>query len=208
MPCSSDHGTCPESDRRIPILDELQARVDREAALEREARPDPGSSSTFHPPSTTRSGRGGRRPGAGAPKGNLNALKHGLRSKQFAAVGRLLAQDPKIREALLNMAGRYDLKRARATEMASLLLTMMFERAQQLSGGRLNEPAATDDWRSIKAAARFLSSGRHGADQKFSQSRRTINPRTRPPPINQTAQPRRPAGHEHKRRGEAPASPL
>ena len=30
---------------------------------------------------------GGRRPGAGAPKGNLNGLNHGLRSRQFAAIG-------------------------------------------------------------------------------------------------------------------------
>lgn len=72
------------------------------------------------------------------------------------------------REALLKIAGRADLKRARANEMAALLFTMLFERAQRLSGGRLDEPAPTDDWRSIKAAARLLS-GEHGADQKITQ---------------------------------------
>ena len=40
--------------------------------------------------------RGGKRPGAGAPKGNLNALKTGRRSKQLLA----------LTEALLNSAVR------------------------------------------------------------------------------------------------------
>jgi hypothetical protein len=31
----------------------------------------------------TDSGHGGRRPGAGAPKGNMNAFKHGLSSRQY-----------------------------------------------------------------------------------------------------------------------------
>ena len=30
--------------------------------------------------------RGGKRPGAGAPKGNLNRLKHGKHSKQLSGV--------------------------------------------------------------------------------------------------------------------------
>jgi len=40
--------------------------------------------------------RGGKRPGAGAPKGNLNALKTGRRSKQLLA----------LTEALLNSSVR------------------------------------------------------------------------------------------------------
>ena len=45
--------------------------------------------------------RGGPRPGAGAPKGNLNALKTGAHSKQLhAAIGALLAV-PETRRAML-----------------------------------------------------------------------------------------------------------
>ena len=45
--------------------------------------------------------RGGPRPGAGAPRGNLNALKTGAHSKQLrAAIGALLAV-PETRRAML-----------------------------------------------------------------------------------------------------------
>jgi hypothetical protein len=50
--------------------------------------------------------RGGKRPGAGAPKGNLNALKHGERSKQFAGLGAIIASSPKARTLLLRYARR------------------------------------------------------------------------------------------------------
>ena len=45
--------------------------------------------------------RGGRRPGAGAPKGNLNALKSGKRSKQVKAVIIALMAVPETRNVLL-----------------------------------------------------------------------------------------------------------
>jgi hypothetical protein len=38
--------------------------------------------------------RGGRRPGAGAPKGNLNGLKTGRHSPRFLAFAAALAADP------------------------------------------------------------------------------------------------------------------
>ena len=45
--------------------------------------------------------RGGRRPGAGAPKGNLNALKTGAYSRQLgAAIGALLSV-PQTRAVML-----------------------------------------------------------------------------------------------------------
>ena len=50
--------------------------------------------------------RGGPRPGAGAPKGNLNALKTGTHSKQLrAAIGALLAV-PETRRAMLALLQR------------------------------------------------------------------------------------------------------
>ncbi len=48
--------------------------------------------------------RGGRRPGAGAPKGNLNALKNGSRSKQLRILIIALMAFPQTRNALLHFS--------------------------------------------------------------------------------------------------------
>jgi hypothetical protein len=45
--------------------------------------------------------RGGRRPGAGAPPGNLNGLKHGRHSKQLLALSRGIHYDPRVRRMFL-----------------------------------------------------------------------------------------------------------
>jgi hypothetical protein len=79
--------------------------------------------------------RGGKRPGAGAPKGNMNALKHGAYSRQFAQVGALLAQDPTMRRTLLDLARKHGLKQQRANEVAALLFTRLFERAESIAAG-------------------------------------------------------------------------
>jgi len=86
--------------------------------------------------SVTRTGRGGPRPGAGAPRGNLNALKHGRRSTQFSQLGLLLAANPKIRDALLALARRHQIKQRRADEVAALLFTRLFQHARQVAAGR------------------------------------------------------------------------
>lgn len=50
--------------------------------------------------------RGGKRPGAGAPRGNLNALKHGGRSQQLDQAIEKLASDPELRP-ILNFLATY-----------------------------------------------------------------------------------------------------
>ena len=45
-------------------------------------------------PRKPRNGWGGRRPGAGAPKGNLNGFKHGGRSRQLAQAVMIMAANP------------------------------------------------------------------------------------------------------------------
>ncbi len=87
--------------------------------------------------------RGGRRPGAGAPLGNLNALKHGRRSAQFAQLGVLLATLPEAREALLGLARRHQLKQRKAEEVATLLLSRMMHRAHQMRAAH-PEPACPE----------------------------------------------------------------
>ena len=64
------------------------------------AREIPASS--LQPPPSSR--RGGRRPGAGAPKGNLNALRSGTRSKQLRAVIVALLTVPEPRRVLLHFS--------------------------------------------------------------------------------------------------------
>jgi hypothetical protein len=72
--------------------------------------------------------RGGKRPGAGAPKGNLNALKHGRRSRQFAELGAALVKSPAAREALLNLARRQQAKETDADEVAGHILSQIVTR--------------------------------------------------------------------------------
>ncbi len=60
--------------------------------------------------------RGGRRPGAGAPKGNLNALKNGSRSKQLRTLIIALMAFPQTRNALLHFSRMEQRRRARFQE--------------------------------------------------------------------------------------------
>ena len=61
--------------------------------------------------------RGGKRPGAGSPKGNLNALKHGRHSARARNLSEALAQLPEVRAVLLAFQRQRnrDLRRARRT---------------------------------------------------------------------------------------------
>lgn len=104
-----------------------------------DARPDP----------KPKSKRGGPRPGSGAPKGNLNALKHGMRSKQFAAIGKLMAESPEVRYMLLKLAEREGKKHRKAELVAASLFARLIEYAKQHGGGGLNALTQTPEWRSI-----------------------------------------------------------
>jgi hypothetical protein len=97
--------------------------------------------------------RGGKRPGAGAPKGNMNALKNGAYSKQFAQIGALFASDPKIREALLALAHKHDLRRHKANEVAALLFTRLFQRAEDIAARKPAHPEALEGFQRAEAIA-------------------------------------------------------
>ena len=66
--------------------------------------------------------RGGRRPGAGAPKGNLNALRHGENSRQLQQLALALSLVPDARKALNRLARRQRRREARARTVAVTLL--------------------------------------------------------------------------------------
>ncbi len=66
--------------------------------------------------------RGGRRPGAGAPKGNLNGLKHNRYSKQFKGLVETLAAIPEVRDSLKAFSSRKSQRERKAQEQARRLL--------------------------------------------------------------------------------------
>ena len=62
---------------------------------------------------------GGRRPGAGAPKGNLNGFKHGRRSRQLAEAVMFFAANPTTRATLIALANRYRVKQGKTEDDAA-----------------------------------------------------------------------------------------
>ena len=72
--------------------------------------------------------RGGRRPGAGAPKGNLNGLKTGAHSPRVKAVLRAIAENPESRAVFLSLAHKGALQRRQTREMVIALARLMHDR--------------------------------------------------------------------------------
>jgi hypothetical protein len=68
-------------------------------------------------------GWGGRRPGAGAPKGNLNALKHGRYSRYQRAVIEALLQVPETREIMIAISKRQRAQTGRAEQGGAALMS-------------------------------------------------------------------------------------
>src|SRR5712691_2370621 len=88
--------------------------------------PSPGSRDPDAPP--PKKGRGGPRPGSGAPKGNLNALKHGRTSKRQQLLIENLVQFPEVRETLIAMAARNRKRKKRAEQETADLLAELLRR--------------------------------------------------------------------------------
>lgn len=88
--------------------------------------------------------RGGRRPGAGAPKGNLNALKTGTRSTRVMAIMQALAHDEESRLVLTHLAARGNARAGKFREIAGALVRFIHDHpvAAEISR-RLDEVAAT-----------------------------------------------------------------
>jgi len=111
--------------------------------------------------SVAKKGRGGKRPGAGAPKGNMNALKHGLRSKQFAQMGAVIARSPAAQIALLRFAQISQDEQMKADVAAENIVREVITRGLQRGEDRLrpgNERLTVlppvDDRRSISQSRR------------------------------------------------------
>jgi len=63
--------------------------------------------------------RGGRRPGAGAPKRNLNALKHGRHSAQLRAL-LLILQTPAVHQLLARLMARQARRHSQRRDAAAV----------------------------------------------------------------------------------------
>jgi hypothetical protein len=143
-----------------------------------------------------KSKRGGPRPGAGAPKGNLNALKHGRRSRQLARASAVLAANPETRDALLKYTRRMDNRQATEVEDASLFLLRLLDHSRKIATGQyspgpfehlLKGPAAGDvrlngDTTSMKDQQSTENGPQPPAPKHKSRAKKT-----RAVPINQTS---------------------
>ncbi|HUF54241.1 MAG TPA: hypothetical protein VMR52_10770 [Dehalococcoidia bacterium] len=118
---------------------------------------------------------GGRRKGAGAPKGNLNAFRHGRYSTQQKALARMLTQIPEARTALLRLADARRRHDTAAAEGASLILAEVLRRLgefvvkpgnnqlehnQQLIASLRSKPSSTKRRIVIQARLDFNQVGR------------------------------------------------
>jgi hypothetical protein len=89
--------------------------------------PVPGTE--FPAPARKRSPNwGGRRPGAGAPKGNLNAFRHGKNSRYHRQLAELLAQIPEAHEAMVRLARRRQKRERQVQTGASELMAQILQR--------------------------------------------------------------------------------
>ncbi len=62
--------------------------------------------------------RGGKRPGAGAPRGNTNAVKTGRHSVRLRAIAKALSTVPEIRDLLLEAERRQHKEQRQAQRLA------------------------------------------------------------------------------------------
>jgi hypothetical protein len=105
---------------------------------------------------------GGKRQGAGAPKRNMNALKHGRYSRQMAQLGAAIFADPRLRAAALQYTDRAGIKARQDQKRLALLfahwLADFDRRARNASAHRTREQARED------ALARSLANVRLNLD--------------------------------------------
>ncbi len=130
------------------------------------------SASATQPPASKPNRRGGRRPGAGGKPGNLNALKRGRRSAQFASLGLVLATIPEARQALLHLAARHRLKQRKAERVAVLLLNAMIERARSTAERRsINHNVGQNDAPQIRRATEKIKSHAKPSNRRHNRQR-------------------------------------
>ena len=87
--------------------------------------------------------RGGRRPGAGAPKGNLNALKHGRTSVAYNLMVAALAEIPEIREMFIAFHRNQERRKRAARRTARDLFVRMIQGLPPQEDPEINQTIQT-----------------------------------------------------------------
>ena len=116
--------------------------------------------------------RGGRRPGAGAPAGNLNALKTGARSRQLRAFVTAMLGAPETRHMLERLI-RMDQRRRDQLADALAYYAQLVRRSppgnprrrsiKEIRGRQVPEARFISEMeRTIRQSARILSEGGRG----------------------------------------------
>ena len=169
MPCNENHF--------IPILDELRQREEEAEARARRRKQKRGS----EPPKGT---WGGRRPGAGAPGGNLNALKHGRYSRYQQAFIEALMQVPEARDIMIAISKRQRAQTRRAEQGGAALMSELLRRTGEavLSGGNGHLEDIQDFLVSIRMAEAQLQNILEKQSRPQAKKRTSIKP-TRTPPL-------------------------
>jgi hypothetical protein len=136
--------------------------------------------------------RGGKRPGAGAPKGNMNALKHGRNSRQLAEMGKIVRENPKLGQVLDIMRQQQHIEAEREEEAFAEHFTNLVGNADKRKGGTgkpepgpdgrlrykgLNWEPPTHVWTTITEAAtrHRRRQTRKAANRKTRKSKTTHN---------------------------------
>lgn len=95
--------------------------------------------------------RGGRRPGAGAPKGNINAFKTGKTSAQYQRLLEIVSQDPEMVRLLREVALGNEQRAARRRRYALSVFKQVLERFEQQANDR-----ACEAWERSRAIPPYL----------------------------------------------------
>ena len=129
---------------------------------------------------------GGARPGAGAPKGNLNAFKHGRTSRRQAQLLEAAIQIPQVRQALIDLANRERRRRKQAEEGYGVLMTHLLEKRRRHRPPKRSRPKQP----------RIPRLPQHHNRRNAKTSRKTIKtpPHHNQPAPTQRKPPRRTAG--------------
>jgi hypothetical protein len=131
------------------------------------------------PPSAATKGTwGGRRPGAGARKGNLNALKHGRFSRYQRALIEALLQVPETREIMVAISKRQRAQTRRAEQGGAALMS---ELARKVGALALSGDDHLEDIQEFLASIRTVEAQLEKILEKQSsqnaKKRNSINPK-------------------------------
>lgn len=94
---------------------------------------------------------GGKRPGAGAPKGNLNAWRHGRNSRYSLQLAEFLATVPAAQDAMLKLSKRRKKREAQTHGAAAELMSEICRRVGEaiLSAPPAHGEERGTEWSSI-----------------------------------------------------------